>query len=177
MDQFHDGMYQTSLIVRTKLAPPRPPKYTLPRPRLTQRILEARHYRLTIVQAGTGYGKSTALAALTNEPVTLIWYRLDTEDTDPQRFLAHLLYSFVTALPGLSDAPIAALEEWSSNRSANSWTAVTDSLINECTRTTDPGASYYLVLDDAHLLNHARETIDIISRLISLAPGRANFSL
>jgi LuxR family transcriptional regulator, maltose regulon positive regulatory protein len=168
-------MYQTSLIVRTKLAPPRPPKYTLPRPRLTQRILEARHYRLTIVQAGTGYGKSTALAALTNEPITLIWYRLDAEDTDPQRFLAHLLYGFATALPGLSDAPIAALEEWSSNRSANSWTAVTDSLINECTRTTDPDASYYLVLDDAHLLNHGRETIDIISRLISLAPDNLHF--
>jgi DNA-binding SARP family transcriptional activator len=170
-------MYQTSLIVRTKLAPPRPQRYTLPRPRLTQRLLEARHHRLTILQAGTGYGKSTALAALANEPVSLIWYRLDSEDTDPQRFLAHLLYGFATALPGLSDAPLATLEVWSSNRSALSWTAVVDSLINECTRTIDPDISLFLILDDAHLLNQASETIDILSRIVGLAPDNLHIVL
>ncbi len=96
MDQFHGAMYQTSLIVRSKLAPPRPQKYTLARPRLTQRFLEARQQRLTIILACTGYGKSTALASLAKEPVSLIWYRLDSEDTDPHRFLAHLLHGFAT---------------------------------------------------------------------------------
>lgn len=170
-------MYQTNLIVRTKLAPLRPQKYTLHRSRLTLRLLEARHYRLTIVQAGTGYGKSTALASLTNEPYPFIWYRLDPEDTDPQRFLAHLLHGFSAALPGLSDAPLAALEEWSSNRSTISWTAVVDSLINECVRTIDSNISLFLVLDDAHLLHHAVEPIQILDRLIGLVPDNLHIIL
>jgi LuxR family maltose regulon positive regulatory protein len=170
-------MYQTSLIVRTKLAPPRPQKFTLPRSRLTQRFLEARHHRLTIVQAGTGYGKSTALAALKAEPISLIWYRLDSEDSDPQRFLAHLLCGFTTTLPDLSDMPIATLEEWSSNRNAISWTVVIDSLINELTRVLDPDTSLFLILDDAHLLNQAQETLDILNRLVSLAPDNIHIVL
>ncbi len=89
-----DDMYQPGLIVRTKLVPPRPQRYTLPRPRLTRRLLEAQHYRLTILQAGTGYGKTTALADLADEPFPLLWYRLDDDDADPQRFLAHLIHGF-----------------------------------------------------------------------------------
>lgn len=170
-------MYQTSLIVRTKLAPPRPQKYTLLRTRLTERFLEARHHRLTIVQAGTGYGKSTALAALTQEPYPLIWYRLDAEDVDPQRFLAHLLDGFATALPHMSDAPLVALEAWSSNRSTISWTAVVDNLINECTRLIDPDSSLFLVLDDAHQLNQANEPLHILDRFIGLAADNLHIIL
>jgi LuxR family transcriptional regulator, maltose regulon positive regulatory protein len=177
MDQFHGAMYQTSLIVRTKLAPPRPQKYTLARPRLTQRFLEARHHRLTVVLAGTGYGKSTALASLAKEPVSLIWYRLDSEDTDPHRFLAHLLHGFATVVPDLSDAPMATLEEWSSNRVAVSWTAVIDSLINECTRAFGPDDDLFLVLDDAHLLSLAQEVVEILNRLVELAPDNLHFLL
>ncbi|HRQ40681.1 MAG TPA: BTAD domain-containing putative transcriptional regulator [Chloroflexota bacterium] len=170
-------MYQHSLIVRTKLAPPRPQKYTLPRPRLTQRLLEARDYRLTIVQAGTGYGKSTALAALAGEPLFLIWYRLDAEDRDPQRFLTHLLHGFAAALPGLSDAPLAVLEEWSGNRAVMPWTAVVDSLINECARAIPPGHPLFLALDDVHQLQHTGDSILILDRLTGLAPDNLHIIL
>ncbi len=170
-------MYPPNLIVRTKLAPPRPQKYTLPRPRLTQRLLEARDYRLTIVQAGTGYGKSTALAALAGEPLSLIWYRLDAEDRDSQRFLTHLLHGFVTALPGLSDVPLAVLEEWSSNRGAVPWTAVTDSLINECSRAIPPDYPLFLVLDDVHQLQQTGDSILILDRLTGLAPDNLHIIL
>lgn len=170
-------MVQSSLIVRTKLIPARTQRYTLPRPRLTRRLLEARHQRLTVVQAGTGYGKSTALGALSDEPFPLLWYRLDAEDSDPQRFLAHLLHGFAAALPDLSDAPLASLEEWSSNRGAISWTAVVDGLINECTRILDSGTPYFLVMDDAHRLNQASETLHILDRLIGLAPDNLHVIL
>lgn len=170
-------MLQSSLIVRTKLAAPRRQRYTLSRPRLTRRLLDAQHYRLAVVQAGTGYGKSTALAALSEEPFPLLWYRLDAEDGDPQRFLAHLLHAFNVALPGLSDAPLAALEEWSSNRGAISWSAVIDSLINECALLMEPGTPAYLVMDDAHRLNQAPEPLHILDRLISLAPDNLHIIL
>jgi ATP/maltotriose-dependent transcriptional regulator MalT len=51
------------MFLRTKLIPPRPSKHTLARPRLLARLREAESYRVTTVQAGTGYGKTTAVAA------------------------------------------------------------------------------------------------------------------
>ena len=170
-------MIQSRSIVHTKLAPPRPQKYTMARPRLTARLLEARDHRLTIVQAGTGYGKSTALAGLAGEPFPFIWYRLDPEDTDPQRLLAHLIRGFADALPGLSDPPEAALEEWSANRAAVSWSTVVDSLINECCRASDADTPLFLALDDTHHLNDAAEPLRIIDRLIGLAPANLHVIL
>ncbi len=170
-------MHQTNLIVYTKLTPPRPQKYTLHRPRVTQRLLDARQHRLTILQAGTGYGKSTALAALANEPAAFIWYRLDPEDIDPQRFLAHLLHGFAAVLPQLSDAPLALFEEWSSNRTAVSWTAIIDTLINELSGKTDPDKALFLTLDDTHFLNKATEPSLILDRLIGLAPPNLHIIL
>ena len=162
-------MYQESFIVRTKLTPPRPHKHTLPRPRLTRRLLEALDYRLTLVQAGTGYGKSTALAALAGTEYPLVWYHLDREDADPLLFLLHLIHGCRAALPGLSDAPLALLEAWESNRHAAAWTAVVDALANALAERAE--TSLFLVLDDAHRLNDAAGPVRILDRLIGRAPA------
>ncbi len=50
-------MLRQELILRTKLVPPQAPRHTLARPRLQELLAQALDYRLTIVQAGTGYGK------------------------------------------------------------------------------------------------------------------------
>ncbi|MDX1616899.1 MAG: hypothetical protein R3300_21505, partial [Candidatus Promineifilaceae bacterium] len=86
-------MNRRHLVVQTKLSPPRLHRHTLPRPRLTERLLEAVHYRLTLVQAGTGYGKSTALAALAEHELPLAWYHLAAEDADPLVFLVSLFHA------------------------------------------------------------------------------------
>src|SRR5450759_4024564 len=51
-------VYQKSPLVRTKLMPPRLHRRILIRPRLTSLLLGALDYRLTILQAGAGYGLS-----------------------------------------------------------------------------------------------------------------------
>ena len=169
-------MYRQNIIVRTKLVPSRPPQHTMPRPRINQRLLEAQNHRLTIVQAGTGYGKSTALAALAaskeKESLHFVWYRLEAEDSDAQSFLLHLLHGFGIAFPNLSDAPLAALEAWGQQPS---WTAVIDSLINELA--SELTNSTFLVLDDVHLINDSSEPIRILDRLIGLAPDNLHIIL
>ena len=160
-------MYQAGLIVRTKLTPPRQQKYTLPRPRLTKRLLDAKNHRLTILQAGTGYGKSTAVSALANEPFSTIWYRLDAEDADPQLLLLHLVHGFREELPQMSDAPVAMLEAWDSVSSPG-WMAVVDVLVSELERILQ--APTFLILDDVHLLNESSAPMRILDRLIGLAP-------
>ncbi|MCA9979216.1 MAG: AAA family ATPase [Anaerolineales bacterium] len=164
------------LIIHTKLTPPRPSKRTLHRPRLTQRLLETRDRRLAILQAGTGYGKSTAVAALQQiqQKTPIVWYHLSHEDADPLVFLHHLLAGFAAQLPNLSSAPSARLEEWERNRTAVSHSVV-DALNNELAQHLPPDS--YLVLDDAHHLNQSSETLAILDRLISLAPRQLHFIL
>ena len=160
-----------SIVVRTKLAPPRQHQYTLERPRLTQQLLAAQNYRLTILQAGTGYGKSTALAALKQETFPCIWYCLDKEDSDPQRFLLYLLHSFTIGLPHFRTQALALLEEVWATSSHSPWTAIIDTLINDLsTAFLTEDDSRFLILDDAHHLQQESESMRILDRLIALAP-------
>ncbi|WP_420645091.1 BTAD domain-containing putative transcriptional regulator [Candidatus Leptofilum sp.] len=164
--------------MRTKLVPPRPAQHTLPRERIKQRLLAAQNHRLTIVQAGTGYGKSTALATLASSQQAtahFVWYRVEAEDSDAQPFLLHLLHGFGIALPNLSDAPLAALEAWAQEPQTPNWTAVTDSLINELAQGLNQPT--FLVLDDVHLINDSSEPIRILDRLIGLAPENLHIIL
>ena len=160
-------MYRKRLVVRTKLTPHRLHRRVLYRARLTRRLLEALDYRLTVVQAGAGYGKSTALATLAESGYPLAWYHLDAEDTDPQVFLLHLLHSLRTAFPELSDAPLALLEEWEGS-SALPWATVVDVLVNELVEQADEAV--ILILDDVHLLSEVAEPVRILDRLIGRAP-------
>ncbi len=162
-------MQSRARIVRTKLTPPRLPKRILPRPRLTRRLLEALDFRLTIVQAGTGYGKSTALASLAREPYPLAWYHLDEEDRDPLIFLHHLVHTVRGALPGLSDAPLALLEGWDRSDGNFSWTAPVDALVNELAEHLV--APLLLVLDDVHILRETNVPLRVLDRLVGRAPA------
>lgn len=58
MAQFH------SPILRTKIIPPPHNPRTLARPCVSAALRESLDYRLTILQTGAEYGKSTALAEL-----------------------------------------------------------------------------------------------------------------
>ena len=159
-------MRQPYQIVRTKLTPPQPPPHVLYRERLTRRLLVARHYRLTLALAGTGYGKSTALATLAQETLPLAWYHLDSEDADPQTFLLYLYHALATAVPDLGPGPLTILEQWDGNQAT--WTAVTDTLANELA--AHLSAPLILVIDDAHLANQSGFTLRILDRFIGHAP-------
>ena len=68
-----------SRVLRTKLIPPPRNARTLARPRVNQLLKQAFDYRLTILQAEAGYGKSTALAELASE-LPVIWYQAHEDD-------------------------------------------------------------------------------------------------
>ncbi len=168
-------MFSPYTIIRTKLIPPQPFKYIQPRPRLHQSLLDAQNYRLTIIQAGPGYGKSTALAALPAAGQRVVWYHLDADDTDPLVFFSHLIYSFFAVFPDISAAPLAQLEAWERNGRVISWTPIVDTLINELAQ-SDPHP-LFLVLDDAHHLENSSQTQQILDRFISHSPSHLHVIL
>jgi LuxR family maltose regulon positive regulatory protein len=162
---------QKNLYSRTKLSPPRLHKHTLRRPRVTGLLLDSDTYRLTLVQAGTGYGKSTALATLAEEVQPLAWYHLAAEDADPVVFLVYLYYAFNMVLPDLPDTALASLEEWERDRHEPLWTGVVDVLLSTLSEAGQLPVT--LVIDDAHLLNSSAESLRILDRFI----GRSTYSV
>ena len=162
-------MIPQNLIVRTKLTPPRQQKYILARARILARLLEAEAHRLTIMQAGTGYGKSTALTQLVDQNIPVIWYRFDSDDADPQRFLSHLIAAFSAQFSNLSQMPYALLEEWAVDRAQNGWRVVIDSLVSDIVSKNQN--DFLIIFDDVHLVQEAGESIQILDRIIGRAPA------
>ncbi len=132
-------------LLQTKLIPPRPQRQTLPRPRLLTQLRQALDYRLTIVQAGTGYGKSTALAQLAETDVPLFWYSVRESDIDPHQFLRHLIAAFCLGLPGMDETPLGYLR----GADANPLQLAADALLNALNRLIKQPT--LLVFDDFHL--------------------------
>jgi LuxR family transcriptional regulator, maltose regulon positive regulatory protein len=87
-------MLHEPLLLHTRLIPPRLSRRVLARPVLDARLREALEYRVTVIEAGTGYGKTTALATLDPGGAPCFWYSADAADADPQQFLAYLIAAF-----------------------------------------------------------------------------------
>ena len=161
--------------LRTKIIPPPRGARTLTRPRVSQILKQALDYRLTILQAGTGYGKSTALAELAETVKPLAWYQVNDEDNDPLVFLIHLCHAFLHEIPDLINLPIQLLETWDNTQSPLPWHGVIDQVINALSAHLD--APTLLVLDDAHFVTEAGDVAHIIDRLVSFAPANLHVLL
>jgi LuxR family transcriptional regulator, maltose regulon positive regulatory protein len=165
--------FQKSPLVRTKLMPPRLHRRILIRPRLTALLLGALDYRLTILQAGAGYGKTTALAALKECGYAFAWYHLGHEDTDPFVFLFHLVQAIKACLPGLPGEVAAFLESKDLNSQDLPWPSIVDSFANELAEHVH--VPVLVVLDDVHTLNDATVVQSILERLIERSPADLHF--
>ncbi|OIO98562.1 MAG: hypothetical protein AUK03_01140 [Anaerolineae bacterium CG2_30_64_16] len=162
-------MFRDDLLLRTKLAKPRLHRRVLARPGLVGRLRQALEYRVTLLQAGTGYGKTTILAALDDDPAyCLAWYSLDQEDRDPQQFLTYLINAFRVNMPHLPETPLVLLAELTSNGGGNQWSTVLDALVNALDRTLDRPT--LLVLDDYHFVAGSPAVNHLTERLLSYLP-------
>src|SRR3954447_3539317 len=101
-------------VVGTKLHMPKPRRQLVPRPRLTQVLLDdpAAMPRLVLVAAPAGFGKTTVLvqwlsatgawAAGSSAPERRVaWLSLDAEDSDVTRFLTHVIAALQTTSPDI----------------------------------------------------------------------------
>ena len=157
-----------SQVLSTKISPPRRTKHILVRERVIEVLSEALEYRLTLLQAGAGYGKSTALATFTETYSPIIWYHITEEDRDPFVFLLHICYATLHTFPEMSSLPIPFLENWDSNHGPHPTMEVVFQYINSINEGLPRPT--LLILDDIHLISDVDEIAHILDRLISLAP-------
>ncbi len=97
-------------ILATKLYTPPPRPHAVLRPRLTGRLNEGVHRRLTLISAPAGFGKTTLISewiAGCQRPAA--WLSLDEGDSDPTRFLSYLVAALQTIAPNIGEGVLGAL--------------------------------------------------------------------
>ena len=121
-------------------------------------------YPLTIVQAGTGYGKTSVLASLAAIVDNMFWYTITDLDRDPLLFLTHLLAAFEQKGKKWSNPSFSILEE----NNGRVDPAVLTPMLNALT--TGLTTEAVLVLDDYHLVQGIPEIAELVCTLIEYHP-------
>lgn len=141
------------------------------RARVGDRIMGALDRPLTLVQAGTGYGKSTELARLADMVPNLFWYSVSHNDRDPLLFLANLFSCLNMGAVPFGEQALNTLDETQGRSSEYSLTQ----LINSLTR--DLREDAILVLDDFHLVQEVGEINGYIEQLVNYCPPHLHLVL
>lgn len=104
------------------------------------------HYRLTLITAPAGYGKTTAAAGFLAETgIPHAWFSLDPEDNDPVRFWQYLVAAMAESADGLGDS----LGDLALSRGLIASNIFTGLFIDQLYGI--PG-DFVIVLDDYHLI-------------------------
>ena len=152
-------------ILTTKLYVPPPRPHAVLRPRLTGRLNEGLHRKLTLISAPAGFGKTTLLGewvAGCERPAA--WLSLDEADSDPTRFLAYLVAALQTIAPNIAEGVLGMLQ----SPQPPPTEAVLTTMLNETATIEDDLA---LVLDDYHVID-ARAGEDVLAFLLEHLPPR-----
>ncbi|PKO17267.1 MAG: hypothetical protein CVU39_05800 [Chloroflexi bacterium HGW-Chloroflexi-10] len=152
-------------MIRTKISIPRLRSDTLHRERLLETLKSFLDYKLVLVTAPAGYGKTTLLVDFaTNSGMKTAWYSLDRYDQDLRRFISHLIGAIGVQYPQFGQDAMAALLQMQPDR-LNPEEMVT-ALVNDI---YDHILDHFvLVLDDFHLVEDSVPIVSFLSRLIDL---------
>ncbi len=114
------------------------------RPRLLDRLEQASEYRITLITAPTGYGKTTAISQWARRtPIPVAWHSIEEHERDLPNLHRHALSALEDIAPGIEQALLPI-----NDSSAGELAAA----IAEYLRRTMVGSAAY-VLDDAQHLS------------------------
>lgn len=156
-------MPEELLLSRTKLIVPQRRRELLTRPRLLDLLSDLLDYRLIIIAAPAGYGKTSLMIDFASHfdwPVC--WYALDPLDGDLQRFLYHFIQTIKLNFPDFGDEAENLLRSSSADQiNLDHLVSVLANDIYE--KITE---HFVVVLDDYHLLNANKEIDKFLSEFI-----------
>lgn len=152
-------------IVSTRLSPPVEVTSLLLRKRLLDLCRELFRYRLTVLQAPAGYGKSSLLCQwhqiLRSEGVEAGWLSIDSGGLNPVDFFASVAGAIGVARPALQPQ-VATLIQSRRHQSP-------DSLLTALVNLVASSKNHLLIfIDDLHFL--PQDSIGYLARFLELAP-------
>ncbi|GCE27619.1 transcriptional activator [Dictyobacter alpinus] len=131
-------------------------------------------YKLSLICAPAGYGKSTLLADFVSQsPISYCWYTLDQTDRDQHTFLRNLVASIRYRFPSFGPTLDQLIAHSARNgmhygAGASDPGTIIDSIVEAITREiTDP---FLLFLANYHEVNEANAINQLVDRLIQLLP-------
>jgi len=140
-------------ITRTKIILPRRRADLLSRQRLVDDFHELLDYRLIIITAPAGYGKTSLLVDVAHQiELPVYWYAIDPLDQDPQRFIAHFIAAIAHGCPGFGQQSAAVLE--STTLETSDLDRLVRVLVNEAYEHLQE--HFIFVLDDFHFINNKK---------------------
>jgi len=167
-------MAEKLMITRTKIITPQRRKDYLSRSRLLEILSDLLDYRLIIIAAPAGYGKTSLLVDFAHQfewPVC--WFALEPIDRDFTRFLSHFLFAIQQQFPDFGDASIKLLENTASDQINTDFliTTITNDIFNHITE------HFIIVLDDYHLLQTSPKIDQFISDFIQRADENCHIAV
>jgi serine/threonine-protein kinase PknK len=155
----------------SKFRPPKPVGKWVPRARLSGFLNAEPNWRLALIHAPAGFGKSTLAAQwvdfLSSQGRTTVWLALDRDDNNTIWFLSHLLEAIGRARPGFDEELQQLLEE----RPDDAERYVIPALVNAI---DEGGQDTVVVLDDWHLVTDKR-TLAVVERLLDVGGAHLSF--
>jgi LuxR family maltose regulon positive regulatory protein len=150
-------------VTRTKIIIPRRRADLLSRPRLTSLLDDLLDYKLLLVAAPAGYGKTSLLLDWAHQnTLPVCWYALDPLDQDLQRFIGHFIASISRLFPSFGRQSEAVLQ--STNSIKIDLDRVIPTIVNEAYDNIKE--HFAIVLDDFHTVDASDEVNDFISRFV-----------
>jgi len=141
----NSGTYE---LLSTKFTSPRVSSSLVSREALLDRLDEGLDYKLTLLSAPAGFGKSTLVSAWIaqrRDRLDVAWVALDTGDNDPVRFWRYVLTACQALQPDLGKSALTLLL---TSRPPHFETVLT-TFINDCSQLTKRGV---LILEDYHAI-------------------------
>lgn len=137
-------------VVSAKIAVPQIHAHYLTRPRLQKKLERYAEYKLTLVSAPAGFGKTTAVSDwIEKNAVPAIWISLEPGDNAFARFWSYLAAAVDQLEPGTADRLKPVLHSFTQDSAE----AMLSLFVNELARIE---GDLVLVLDDYHVIeNHA----------------------
>ena len=153
-------------IAQTKIITPQRRKELLSRLRLLELMSDLLDFRLIIIAAPAGYGKTSLMIDFASRfDWPICWYALDTLDQDFERFMHYFIHSIKVKFPEFGDESLRVLE------SAPIDQINTDFLISTVTNDIYDNITehFVVVLDDYHLLKSSPVIDQFLSDFIQRA--------
>jgi LuxR family maltose regulon positive regulatory protein len=149
-------------VTRTKVLVPRRPATLLTRQRLLGLLHNLLDYRLTIVAAPAGYGKTSLLVDWAHHiELPVCWYALDTLDRDFERFIAHFVASISKRFPDFGKRSGALAQGTAADLDLD---RLVTTIVNDAYEHIRE--HFALVLDDYHLVGDSEMIDGFLSRFV-----------
>ena len=160
-----------TIVLESKLQIPIQPQKIVPRTNLRTALdQELTHYKLILISAPAGYGKTTLLAEWARaSSLPVAWLSITGEEDDVERFLRYLLAAWEMLQPDIVNTPVGILL----GSQMPDIKAVLSAFINAANQAPD---HIVFVLDDYHLIEDT-SIHDAVTFLLDHMPAKLHFIL